>query len=200
MANPRSWDWKTGRPWWPDWVIDREAGTAVRLVERLEGIEVRVGAEEVGVGGLDHLGQHTLALDALAADLGEARAEDDRELRLGRGHLFEGVDGVPHEDDGEVDRATGHVVDGGHAHEPVELGPLRVDRRDGGAERVGPGPQLAPHARGGAPGRVGGADHGDRAGAEEGVEVDLTQTGGSTVQVGGVGGASGGRRHAADNT
>ena len=108
---PISWPWNTGRPWWPDCVIERDRRAFEVVAEVLERVEVRVRAEQADVADLHEAGEAVLELLALGAGLGEAGREDHRELRpCARSTSSKVSTGAAGEDDREVEVA-GDVED-----------------------------------------------------------------------------------------
>ena len=71
---PISWPWNTGRPWWPDWVIERDRRAFEVGAEVLERVEVRVRAEQAHVAALHELVEPLLELLARPCPVSEKPA------------------------------------------------------------------------------------------------------------------------------
>ena len=144
------------------------------VAERLEGVEVRVRPEQVRGAAVDELLQAPLELGARRARLGEAGGEDDGE---GGTLLEDGLvhaDRVTDEDDRQVDVVV-DVEDRVGARVAVDRVVLGMDRVEGGARRLAPRLDLAPHRRVGLAPGVRGTDDGDGLGVQEAVEVHVAQ-------------------------
>jgi hypothetical protein len=174
---PISWPWNTGRPWWPDWVIsaiDGPSRSARNSSKFLERVEVGVGPEQVHDARAHETLEPALELLAFRSGLREAGREDHRELRLALEHLFERVDSATGQDDrevevaGDVENRLVHLM----AEHRLVLG---VHRVEGGAVLARPRVELARHGGVGLGGLLRRADHRDRLGVQEGVEVDGAQ-------------------------
>ena len=115
-----------------------------RSAEGLEGVEVGVGAEQVGVARGDQRLEPLLQRLALGAHLGEPGGEDHRERGPLLEHGLEHLDRLADQDDGQVEvaRDVEHRAVAGHAVDLVAVG---VDRVAPAPGLLGPGPDLAPH-------------------------------------------------------
>jgi hypothetical protein len=149
----------------------RDRPTGQVGAELLEGVEVRVGTEQMQLAPGDELLHLPLELLALGADLGEAGGEHHRESGLLLDRLLERRQRVADEDHGEVDVGR-HVEHRTVARDAVDLVAVGVDREHAGARGPGPCRDLLVHRGVGLPRGVGGADHRHGAGAEEHVEVE----------------------------
>ncbi len=138
--------------------------------ELLEGVEVGVRAEQPQPGPTDGRGQPFLRGGARRAGLREPGGEDDREFDLGLGQFLEHRKGVGDQQHREIDR-LGQVGDGRSAGDAEDGGAARVHRMEPGADPLGPGEQLPGDTGVGAALGVRGADHGDRLGPEEAVQI-----------------------------
>ena len=114
--------------------------------ELLERVEVRVGAEQMHLAVAHEVVEAGLELGAVLAGLGEPGGEDHREGGLALQHLFEGVDGLAGEDDGEIEIA-GHVEHRGVAALTEHCLVARVHGVEGRTVGVGPALDLAGHGR-----------------------------------------------------
>ena len=160
-----------------------------RRVEAGDGVHdaQAVGADDADPGGPGLREDLALQLRPIRSDLLEPGGDDDRATdplggalgdqagyARGRGDDHREVDGVG--DRGEVRVGL----------DPEDAGALRVDREDRAAERAAD--EVPEHVAADAAGLLGGADHGDRARPEDGLE----RLAGGPQDVGGVvGGARG---------
>ena len=173
---PISWPWNTGRPWWPDWVIERDRRAVEVGAEVLERVEVRVRAEQAHVADA-----HELVEAALRASRPRRRSPRSRPRRSPRTWPCAAAPlrtcrlGAAGEDDREVDVA-GDVEDrlvapGGRARSRTRGAPGRTSRRAARAHAS----NLRVIAVFGLRRLLRRADHGDRLRVQERVEVDVAQ-------------------------
>ncbi len=105
---PRSWAWKMGRPWCPDWVISATFRPATSSRNSSKALRLVLGPSRWVDDDSTSAASVGLQRLAVGTHLGEAGGEDHRVPRRLGLHRLEALDGVAGEDHGEVDVVVGH--------------------------------------------------------------------------------------------
>ena len=134
---PSSWRAKTGRPWWPDWVISAIAGPSRSSRKRSKALRLVLGPSSRSPERLDGGREPACAAAPSSPVSAKPEAKTTANFDLGLGQFLDHRQRVGDQQHGEVD-LLGQVGDGGSAGEAEDGAPASGARGAAGPRPARP--------------------------------------------------------------